>query len=188
MVDMSVLNAEAARFEVGEHGFNAPAPAVFQGLQIARRGGQGDDPGSGVTRILDDANIGPRPLAGQFDILQREDRPADWRESGRSTASACPCGRLPAAAPPPDPSGWPRVQHRRHQQRQLAALRLALFGKELLKLGLDTIRKAFETGHRACPGSTKGGALESHTGSPCQQPFIPNRWMGSRELHITLRF
>jgi hypothetical protein len=37
-----------------------------------------------------------------------------------------------------------------------------LFGKELLKLGFDTIRKAFETGNRACPGSTKGGALESY--------------------------
>src|SRR4051812_208784 len=83
MVDMSVLNAEAARFEVGEHGFNAPAPAVFQGLQIARRGGQGDDPGSGVTRILDDANIdtggevrswrlmrGPRPFETVFVLPQ----------------------------------------------------------------------------------------------------------------------
>jgi hypothetical protein len=44
----------------------------------------------------------------------------------------------------------------------------------LLKLGFDTIRKAFDTGHRACPGSTKGGVLESHTASPCQQPFTPN--------------
>ena len=39
IVDMSVLNAEAAGFEVGEHGFDAPATAVFQGLQIARLGG-----------------------------------------------------------------------------------------------------------------------------------------------------
>src|SRR4051812_36950497 len=73
VVDMSVLDAEAARFEVGEHGFDAPATAVFQGLQITRFGRHGDDPGFGVTRIMDDADIGPRPLAGQFDILQIED-------------------------------------------------------------------------------------------------------------------
>ena len=73
VVDMSVLNAEAARFEVGEHGFDAPATAVFQGLQVSRLDRHGDDPGFGVTRIMEDANIGPRPLAGQFDILQIED-------------------------------------------------------------------------------------------------------------------
>jgi hypothetical protein len=70
--------------------------------------------------------------------------------------------------------GAPRVQHRRHQQRQLAALRLALLGKKLLKLSFDTIRKAFDTGHGACPGSTKGGDLEPHTDLPGQQPFMPN--------------
>jgi hypothetical protein len=47
-------------------------------------------------------------------------------------------------------------------------------GKKLLQLGLDAVRKAFDTGHRACPGSTKGGVLESHTGSPCQQPLTSN--------------
>ena len=63
IVDVSVLDAEATRFEVGEHGFDAPAPAVFQGLQVSRLGGHGDDPGFGVTGIMDDADIGPRPLA-----------------------------------------------------------------------------------------------------------------------------
>ncbi len=41
IVDVGVLDAEAAGFEVGEHGFNAPAPAVFQGLQIPRLGRPG---------------------------------------------------------------------------------------------------------------------------------------------------
>jgi hypothetical protein len=36
IVDVSVLDAEATRFEVGEHGFDAPAPAVFQGFQMAQ--------------------------------------------------------------------------------------------------------------------------------------------------------
>ena len=36
MVDVGVLDAEAARFEVGEHGFDAPATAVFQGFQVSR--------------------------------------------------------------------------------------------------------------------------------------------------------
>src|SRR5688500_4351917 len=73
VVDMSVLDAKAARFEVGEHGFYAPAATVFEGLQVSRLGGHGDDPGFGVTRIMDDADIGPCALAGQFDILQIED-------------------------------------------------------------------------------------------------------------------
>lgn len=72
MMDVGVLEAKAARFEVGEHGLDAPAPAVFLGFQIPRLGGHGDDPGFGVTRIMDDADVGPRPLAGQFDILQAE--------------------------------------------------------------------------------------------------------------------
>jgi hypothetical protein len=39
MVDVGVLDTKAAGFEVGEHGFDAPATAVFQGLQITRISG-----------------------------------------------------------------------------------------------------------------------------------------------------
>ena len=74
VVDVGVLDAEAARFEVGEHGFNAPATAVFQDFQVSRLGRHGDDPGLGVPRILDDGDIGPRPPAGQFNILQPNSR------------------------------------------------------------------------------------------------------------------
>ena len=36
IVDVSVLDGEAPGFEVGEHGFDAPATAVFQGFQVSR--------------------------------------------------------------------------------------------------------------------------------------------------------
>ena len=63
IVDVSVLDGEAPGFEVGEHGFDAPASAVFQGFQIPGLGGHGDDPGVGMTRILDDADVARLPVS-----------------------------------------------------------------------------------------------------------------------------
>ena len=56
VAELGILDAEAARFEVREHRLDAPALRILKGPQIAGLFRHGDDPGLGVTRILDDAD------------------------------------------------------------------------------------------------------------------------------------
>ena len=57
IAELSVLDAEAARFEVREHRLDAPALRILKGPQIAGLFRHGDDPGLGMARILDDADV-----------------------------------------------------------------------------------------------------------------------------------
>src|SRR4051794_34243767 len=67
---MGLLETKSARFEIREHGLDAPARGVSQGGEISRLGRHGDDPGLGMPRIADDAEVGRDPLAGKDDILE----------------------------------------------------------------------------------------------------------------------
>ena len=57
VAELGILDAEAARFEVREHRLNAPALAIFKGPQVTGFFRHGDDPGLGMARILDDADV-----------------------------------------------------------------------------------------------------------------------------------
>src|SRR4051812_12303612 len=87
IAELSVLDAEAARFEVREHRLDAPATSILKGSQVAGFFGHGDDPGLGVARILDDADVGTRPPAGEFKVFQIVD-PVLGALSGRRLAGA----------------------------------------------------------------------------------------------------
>ena len=70
ILDMGLFEAEPARFEVGEHGLDAPARCIIEGGQISRLGRHGDDPGLGMSGIANDADVGRDPLAGEDDSLE----------------------------------------------------------------------------------------------------------------------
>src|ERR1700749_1188342 len=70
IAQMGLFEAEPARFEVGEHGLDAPPRGIIEGGQIARLGRHGDDPGLGMSRIANDADIGRDPLAGEGDSFE----------------------------------------------------------------------------------------------------------------------
>src|ERR1700760_3334614 len=70
ILDMGLFEAKPARFEVGEHGLDAPAISISQGGQIARLGRHGDDPGLGMSGITDDADVSRDTLAGEGDSLE----------------------------------------------------------------------------------------------------------------------
>jgi hypothetical protein len=99
VTDLSVLDPETAGFEVGEHRLDPPAPAIFQGFQISWLVGHGDNPRFGVAWILDDADVGPRPLGGQFDVFQIED-PVFGAGRGRCLASSVAHGQITFQAQP----------------------------------------------------------------------------------------
>src|SRR5215210_7268593 len=67
---MGLFETKPARFEIRKHGLDAPARGVSQGGEISRLGRHGDDPGLGMPRIADDAEVGRDPLAGKEDILE----------------------------------------------------------------------------------------------------------------------
>ena len=68
-MNLGILDAEPARFEVGEHRLDAPAPAVIQGRKVPRLVGHGDDPRFGVTGIMNNPDMGPGAPGGEFDIF-----------------------------------------------------------------------------------------------------------------------
>src|ERR1700757_2950487 len=70
ILDMGLFEAKPARFEVGEHGLDAPAISISQGGQISRLGRHGDDPGLGMSGIANDADVGRDPLAGESDSFK----------------------------------------------------------------------------------------------------------------------
>jgi len=70
ILDMGLFEAKPARFEVGDHGLDAPAIGISQGGQISRLDRHGDDPGLGMSGIANDADIGRDPLAGEGDSLE----------------------------------------------------------------------------------------------------------------------
>ena len=70
IAELGILDAEAARFEVREHRLDAPAISILKSAQVAGFFGHCDDPGLGMARILDDADVGSRPPVGQLDIFQ----------------------------------------------------------------------------------------------------------------------
>src|SRR5688572_7150984 len=49
--------------------------------------GHGDDPGLGMARIMDDADVGPRPPAGELDVFQVVD-PVPGALSGQRLVGA----------------------------------------------------------------------------------------------------
>ena len=87
VAELGILDAEAARLEVREHRLDAPAGGILKSAQVSRFLRHGDDPGLGVTRIMDDADVGPGPPAGEFDIFQIVD-PVLGTLSGRRLARA----------------------------------------------------------------------------------------------------
>ena len=70
IAQMGLLETKPARFEIRKQGLDAPARGVSQGGEISRLGRHGDDPGLGMPRIADDAEVGRDPLAGKDDILE----------------------------------------------------------------------------------------------------------------------
>src|SRR3954453_19004356 len=56
--------------EIRKHRFDAPTLTVFQSSQVAGRFGHGNDPGFGMARILEDADVGARSFAGELNVLQ----------------------------------------------------------------------------------------------------------------------
>src|SRR6201993_3540486 len=70
VLDMGLFEAKPARFEIGEHGLDAPAISISQGGQISRLGRHGDDPGLGMSGIANDADVGRDPLAGESDSFK----------------------------------------------------------------------------------------------------------------------
>src|ERR1700756_4100455 len=70
ILDMGLFEAKPARFEVGEHGFDAPAISISQGGEIARLGRHGDDPGLGMSGIANNADVGRDALAGEGDSFE----------------------------------------------------------------------------------------------------------------------
>ena len=70
IAQMGLLETKPARFEIRKHRLDAPARGVSQGGEISRLGRHGDDPGLGMPRIADDAEVGGDPLAGEDDILE----------------------------------------------------------------------------------------------------------------------
>ena len=70
ILDMGLFEAKPARFEAGEHGFDAPARGVPQSGERSRLGRHGDDPGLGVSGITNDADVGGDPLAGAGDSFE----------------------------------------------------------------------------------------------------------------------
>ena len=70
VAELGILDAEAARFEVREHRLDAPASRILKSSQIAGFLRHGDNPGLGVARVMDDADVGARPPSGEFDIFE----------------------------------------------------------------------------------------------------------------------
>src|SRR6201995_6071786 len=99
MAQMGLFEAEPARFEGGEHRLDAPPRGIIEGGQIARLGRHGDDPGLGMSRIANDADVCRDPLAGEGDSLEIV-------AAGQSEAAGCGLCRAPAGekiAPEPQP-------------------------------------------------------------------------------------
>jgi hypothetical protein len=88
VAELGVLDAEAARLEVREHRFDAPSGRILKGSQVAGFFGHRDDPGLDVPRIVDDADVGSRPPAGQLNVFQVVG-PVPAR------SSSCRCRRTP---------------------------------------------------------------------------------------------
>ena len=70
ILDMGLFEAKPARFEVGDHGLDAPAIGISQGGQISRLGRHGDDPRLAMPGVTDDTDVGGDPLAGQDDARE----------------------------------------------------------------------------------------------------------------------
>ena len=51
ILDMGLFEAEPSRFEIGEHGFDAPALGIAQGGQISRLGRPRPAPGQAMAMI-----------------------------------------------------------------------------------------------------------------------------------------
>src|SRR5512135_1541988 len=105
VADLGVLDAEPMRFEVGEQGFNAPPPAILQSAQGARPLRHGDDPGLGMAGVVDDADVGPRPPGGEFDVLQGED-PISGAVTGRRLAGTVDDREVSLQAKPVAPASF----------------------------------------------------------------------------------
>src|ERR1700752_507726 len=99
ILDMGLFEAEPARFEVGEHGFDTPARGVPQGGEISRFGRHGDDPGLGMSRITNDADVGGDTLAGEGDSL--EIMATGQGERARRGSDRAPAGDEVALEPQP---------------------------------------------------------------------------------------
>ena len=96
ILDMGLFEAEPARFEVGEHGLDAPARGIFQGGQISRLGRHGDDPGLGMSRIANDADIGRDTLASEddsFEIVAAGPSTSSGEQGRRLWSLSRPSGR-----------------------------------------------------------------------------------------------
>src|SRR3954454_20432371 len=70
IAQMGLFKTKPARFEIRKHGLDTPARGVSQGGEISRLGRHSDDPGLGMPRIADDAQVGRDPLAGKDDLLE----------------------------------------------------------------------------------------------------------------------
>ena len=87
VAELGILDAEAARFEIREHRLDTPAVGILKGAQVAGFFGHRDDPGFSMARIVDDADVGSRPPAGEVDVFQIVD-PVLGALSGRRLAGA----------------------------------------------------------------------------------------------------
>jgi hypothetical protein len=87
VAEMGILDAEAARFEIREHRLDTPAIGILKGAQVAGFFRHRDDPGLGMARIVDDADVGARPPAGEVGVFQVVD-PVAGALSGRRLVSA----------------------------------------------------------------------------------------------------
>src|SRR3954471_17913280 len=101
---LGVLDAEAARFEVREHRLDAPASRILKSSQIAGFLRHGDNPGLGVARVMDDADVGARPPSGEFDIFEIVN-PVLGALPGRRLARGIKHGKV-ALEPQPIPRPW----------------------------------------------------------------------------------
>src|SRR3954468_6061240 len=84
VAELGILDAEAAGFEVREHRLDSPAVGILKGAQVAGFFGHRDDPGFSMAWIVDDADVGSRPPAGEVDVFQVVDPvPFQWSSCQR---------------------------------------------------------------------------------------------------------
>jgi len=87
VAELGVLDAEATGFEIREHRLDPPAIGILKGAQVAGFLGHRNDPGFSMARIVDDADVGSRPPAGEVDVFQVVG-PVAGALSGRRLVSA----------------------------------------------------------------------------------------------------
>ena len=105
VAELGILDAEAARLEVREHRLDAPAGGILKSAQVSRFLRHGDDPGLGVARVMDDADVGARPPTGEFDIFEIVD-PVPGALPGRRPAGGVEHGEVAL-----QPQAMPRCWH-----------------------------------------------------------------------------